>query len=150
IFRRAWNESRRSSPAPPIRISRPRSSRELPTSRSPISMRALLTIPALAFLFLSALAFLWSRAGRAQEPAAAVAARLPLIPAKQQAEALKTLRTLDGFRMDLLASEPLVTSPVAMVYDENGLAYVVEMYDYPYSDKAIHEPWKENTKDLPL
>ena len=37
--------------------------------------------------------------------------------------------------MELLASEPLVTDPVAMVYDENGLAYVVEMNDYPYTDK---------------
>ncbi len=34
---------------------------------------------------------------------------------------------LDGFRAELLAAEPLVTDPVAMQYDENGLAYVVEI-----------------------
>ncbi len=49
--------------------------------------------------------------------------------------------------MELLASEPLVTDPVAMVYDENGLAYVVEMNDYPYTDKTTHEAWKENKTD---
>ena len=49
--------------------------------------------------------------------------------------------------MDLLASEPLVTDPVAMAYDENGLAYVVEMNDYPFTDKAMHEAWKDNKTD---
>jgi putative membrane-bound dehydrogenase-like protein len=63
------------------------------------------------------------------------------------ADAPKTLHALDGFRMDLLAAEPLVTSPVAMTYDENGVAYVVEMVDYPYTDKATHQPYKENTAD---
>lgn len=76
--------------------------------------------------------------------------RLPRIAPKEPAEAIKTFQILDGFRMDLLASEPLVTSPVAMVYDENGLAYVAEMFDYPYTDKTTHQPWKENTTDLPL
>ena len=59
-------------------------------------------------------------------------------------------RALDGFHMDLLAAEPLVESPVAMTYDENGLAYVVEMVDYPYTDKATHQPYKENTTDKPI
>ncbi len=65
-------------------------------------------------------------------------------------EAVKSFRVQDGFKMDLIASEPLITDPVAMVYDENGLAYVVEMNDYPYTDKTTHEPWKENTTDKPI
>src|SRR5205085_4735985 len=36
----------------------------------------------------------------------------------------------DGFRIELVASEPLVVDPVAMSFDENGRLYVVEMRDY--------------------
>lgn len=59
-------------------------------------------------------------------------------------------RVLDGFKMELLAAEPLVTDPVAMEYDENGLAYVCEMRDYPYTDKSSDKPFVERTTDLPL
>ncbi|HJT31135.1 MAG TPA: PVC-type heme-binding CxxCH protein [Pirellulales bacterium] len=77
-------------------------------------------------------------------------AALPRVAPKEPAEALKTFETLDGFRMKLLAAEPLVTDPVAMAYDENGLAYVVEMSDYPYTDKSTDQPFVERTGDLPL
>ena len=52
--------------------------------------------------------------------------------------------------MDLLAAEPLVTDPVALAYDEDGRAYVAEMNDYPYTDAATHQAWKENTTDVPI
>lgn len=61
-----------------------------------------------------------------------------------------TLRVRNGFTMDLIAAEPLVTSPVAMCYDENGVAYVVEMRDYPYTDRNTHQAWKDNTTDAPI
>lgn len=57
---------------------------------------------------------------------------------------------LDGFEMRLIASEPLVTDPVSITYDEDGRAYVCEMNDYPYTDKAAHKPSQENPTDLPL
>src|SRR5207247_9635837 len=60
-------------------------------------------------------------------PPIAVSGRLPSIAPTPAREAGKTFRVLDGFRMDLLAAEPLVASPVAMTYDENGRAYVCEM-----------------------
>lgn len=72
------------------------------------------------------------------------------IAPKEPAEAAKSFRVLDGFRLDLLAAEPLVTSPVAIEYDEDGRAYVVEMCDYPYTDKAKDKPFTEHTADLPL
>src|SRR5438046_2018291 len=65
-------------------------------------------------------------------PPKAVRGRLPSIPPRAAGDAAKTFRVLDGFRMDLLAAEPLVASPVAMTYDENGRAYACEMRDYPY------------------
>ena len=76
--------------------------------------------------------------------------KLPGYPAVVPAEVGKTFRTQSGFTMDLLAAEPLVSSPVAMCYDENGAAYVVEMLDYPYTHKATHQAWKENTTDAPI
>ena len=72
---------------------------------------------------------------------------LPHFPPKGTNEVAGTFTVQDGFKMELIAAEPLVTDPVAMVYDENGLAYVVEMNDYPYTDKHTHEAWKENKTD---
>src|SRR5215831_5119157 len=36
-----------------------------------------------------------------------------------------------GLRIELVAAEPQVESPVAMAFDENGRLWVVEMRDYP-------------------
>ncbi|MBL9144193.1 MAG: c-type cytochrome [Verrucomicrobiaceae bacterium] len=80
----------------------------------------------------------------------AVTGKLPAVPPTPATEAAKTFKVLDGFRMDLLAAEPLVASPVAMTYDENGRAYVCEMRDYPYTDKANHKPSQENPTDKPI
>ena len=51
---------------------------------------------------------------------------------KAPADAVATFRTLDGFRIDLLAAEPLVREPIVLRYDENGLLYVAEYLDFPY------------------
>ena len=37
----------------------------------------------------------------------------------------------DGLRIELVAAEPLVRSPVAIAFDEDGRLWVVEMPDYP-------------------
>ena len=80
-------------------------------------------------------------------PANAITGKLSSVPPTSVREAAKTFRVLDGFRMDLLAAEPMVASPVAMAYDENGRAYVCEMRDYPYTDKAHHQRNQENPTD---
>ncbi|MCP4195153.1 MAG: c-type cytochrome [Planctomycetaceae bacterium] len=67
------------------------------------------------------------------------------VPATAPADAAHTLRLQNGFRAELIAAEPLVTDPIAMQYDENGLGYVVEMNDYPYSDKSHDASWTEQT-----
>lgn len=46
-------------------------------------------------------------------------------------EALLALKTLPGFTVDLVASEPLVTSPVTIDFGSDGKLWVCEMYDYP-------------------
>ena len=83
-------------------------------------------------------------------PAQPLTEKLARIAPKSSDEEALTFRVLDGFRMDLLAAEPLVASPVAMTYDENGRAYVCEMRDYPYTDKAHHKPGQENPTDSPI
>lgn len=63
------------------------------------------------------------------------AQELPRIAPTAPADALKTFQVIDGFEMQMMASEPLVTDPVAMAYDEDGRLFVVEMRDYSEQDK---------------
>src|SRR5439155_27018824 len=46
-------------------------------------------------------------------------------------EALKHFQLPPGLRIELVACEPQIESPVAMAFDENGKLWVVEMRDYP-------------------
>src|SRR6266545_44123 len=62
---------------------------------------------------------------------------LPRIPPVPAAEAVKTFEVLPGFRVELVAAEPLVIDPVAMVFDENVRLFVVEMTDYSEQDKEL-------------
>jgi putative membrane-bound dehydrogenase-like protein len=71
----------------------------------------------------------------------------PSTPPVEPQNAAKTFHVLDGFEMQLIAAEPLVTDPVAITYDADGRAYVCEMNDYPYTDKAAHKPSQENPTD---
>ena len=80
----------------------------------------------------------------------ALAAEPLQFPASNPVEpkgAAATFHVLDGFEMQLIAAEPLVTDPVAITYDADGRAYVCEMNDYPYTDKAAHKPSQENPTD---
>ncbi|QEH33353.1 Cytochrome c [Aquisphaera giovannonii] len=61
---------------------------------------------------------------------------LPRIPPREVAAALETFRLHPGFRLELVASEPQVSSPVSVCYDEDGRLYVVEMRGYPYPERA--------------
>ncbi len=46
-------------------------------------------------------------------------------------EILSTFQIEEGFQIELVASEPLISDPVAMAIDENGRMYVLEMHGYP-------------------
>jgi len=80
-------------------------------------------------------------------PQALFALDFPSTPPLEPKNAAKTFHVLDGFEMQLIAAEPLVTDPVAITYDADGRAYVCEMNDYPYTDKAAHKPAQENPTD---
>lgn len=46
-------------------------------------------------------------------------------------DALSTFKVADGFKIEMIASEPLISDPVDMEIDEFGRLYVVEMHGYP-------------------
>jgi len=58
------------------------------------------------------------------------AALLPRMPLKGAAEAQKAFVVRPGFRVELAAAEPLLRSPVAMDFDEDGRLYVAEFVEY--------------------
>lgn len=55
---------------------------------------------------------------------------LPRFPAVEATNALGTFQVKRGFKLELVASEPLVRDPIAASFDENGRMFVVEMGDY--------------------
>lgn len=46
-------------------------------------------------------------------------------------DALATMQVADGFKIEMIAAEPLISSPVDMEIDEYGHMYVAEMHGYP-------------------
>lgn len=57
-------------------------------------------------------------------------AELPKIAPKSPEESLKAIRLKAGFHAELVATEPLIRSPMAMDFDEYGRAFVVELPEY--------------------
>jgi putative membrane-bound dehydrogenase-like protein len=49
-------------------------------------------------------------------------------------ESRKLFKVEPGLRVELVASEPQIQSPVAAAFDEEGRLFVVEMIDYPVAD----------------
>src|SRR3989337_1064386 len=46
-------------------------------------------------------------------------------------DAVSTFTLAEGFKMEMIAAEPLISDPVDMEIDEYGRMYVVEMHGYP-------------------
>ena len=67
---------------------------------------------------------------------------VPPSPVLTGDDAVKSFRLPPGFRLELVASEPLVQNPVAMAFDPDGRLYVAEMRGYmPDADgKGEDEP----------
>src|SRR5262245_41587970 len=76
----------------------------------------------------------WSGLLAAQTPIVDPAA-LPKFPPVAARDALNTFQIREGFRLELVAAEPLVTDPIALAFDEDGRPFVVEMTDYPEGDE---------------
>ncbi|HKI32719.1 MAG TPA: PVC-type heme-binding CxxCH protein [Gemmataceae bacterium] len=80
--------------------------------------------------------FLFALPLAAAEPVKPPEVKSPLTPK----EAQKLFRLPPGLRIELVASEPQIESPVAMAFDEDGKLWVVEMRDYPNPPKPGEKP----------
>src|SRR5262245_56151409 len=95
---------------------------------------------ALLFAALLVVRVEWTKADDATPQAAGdedYSAELPRIPPRSPAESLKTFRIHSGFRIELAAAEPQVTSPVALDFDEDGKIYVVEFRDFNQNSSKV-------------
>src|SRR5216117_3207602 len=86
---------------------------------------------AIALVLLALLAPRWPSTLHAAEQRVADPKELPRFPPVAAGDALNTFQLRKGFRLELVAAEPLVTDPIALAFDEDGRLFVVEMNDYP-------------------
>jgi putative membrane-bound dehydrogenase-like protein len=60
-------------------------------------------------------------------------------------EALAKMTVPEGFRVELVASEPQIMNPVAMAFDDRGRIYVTESFEYPRREAG---PGRDRVKIL--
>jgi putative membrane-bound dehydrogenase-like protein len=60
--------------------------------------------------------------------------------AKSPTASLHSIRTRPGFTVELVASEPLLQSPIAFAWGADGKLWVVEMGDYPLGEDGHGKP----------
>ncbi len=67
----------------------------------------------------------------------------PPLKALTPEESLQTMYLPEGFRIELVASEPLINEPVSIAWDGNGQMYVAQMVTYMQDANATNEnePW---------
>jgi putative membrane-bound dehydrogenase-like protein len=66
-----------------------------------------------------------------------IAEELTRVAPLEPAAALKSFSVVPGFRVEQVAAEPLIHSPIACSFDEDGRMYVVEMCDYSEQEKEM-------------
>ncbi|MEN8716793.1 MAG: hypothetical protein ABF384_17930, partial [Verrucomicrobiales bacterium] len=64
------------------------------------------------------------------DPLELSAEEFPRVPATEPADVMETFEIAPNFRLRLAAHEPAVNDPIAMTFDEQGRAWVVEMRGY--------------------
>ncbi len=69
-------------------------------------------------------------------PSKDYASEIELIPPTEPADAEATFEVEPGFRVELVAAEPLVMDPVCMSFDERGRLFVAEMRGYNQGNKV--------------
>lgn len=63
--------------------------------------------------------------------------RLESIPPLEPEQAMETFELVDGYRIELVAAEPLVSDPIAFCFDGQGRLIVVEMRGYSERPDAL-------------
>ncbi|MBI1355493.1 MAG: c-type cytochrome [Acidobacteria bacterium] len=62
-------------------------------------------------------------------------------------ESMAMVELPEGYRLELVASEPDIVDPVAIAFDERGRMYVVEMIDYPLNLDPLGQVKRLEDKD---
>jgi putative membrane-bound dehydrogenase-like protein len=62
------------------------------------------------------------------------------VPPKSPEEALRAMHVRPGFKVELVAAEPLVRDPIALAWGPDGKLWVVEMGDYPLGLDGKYKP----------
>ncbi len=96
------------------------------------------TVACLLAAALSALAQNGDKSGEVQV-GPVPAKKIPPSPFLSPQASMKTFVLPRGFRVELVAAEPLVKDPVAMQFDGDGRLYVVEMSGYMTNPEGIGE-----------
>ena len=105
----------------------------LPRPNSFLSLRFLIVVAAAHCLLPAALL---AQAGDAKDKPGAVQREIwreidtPPAPVLSPEEALQTFEVAPGFRLELVASEPLINDPVAIAWDEDGRLWATEFWSY--------------------
>jgi putative membrane-bound dehydrogenase-like protein len=72
------------------------------------------------------------------------ALRYPKDGARLAADTVKSFDLTPGFRASVIASEPLITKPIAMQWDAHGRLWIAETPEYPNGRRPlVTESWKE-------
>jgi mono/diheme cytochrome c family protein/glucose/arabinose dehydrogenase len=69
------------------------------------------------------------RAGEVQKPLVS-SETIPPAPVLTAEEALKSFKVAPGFRVEIVAADPLINDPVAIAFDPDGRIYAVEMLGF--------------------
>jgi hypothetical protein len=70
--------------------------------------------------------------------------RYPKNGARLASETVKSFDLMPGFKASAIASEPLITKPIAMQWDARGRLWIAETPEYPNGRRPlVTEPWKE-------
>jgi putative membrane-bound dehydrogenase-like protein len=86
-----------------------------------------------SILALAAVAMFWAVPALAQQ-------RDEFPPPMTPEQSLKAIHVPKGLRVELVAAEPLIGSPVAIDFGPDGKLWVAEMFDYPYGIKGDYKP----------
>lgn len=62
------------------------------------------------------------------------------VPVYSPQESIAKMEIVDGFEVKLVASEPLISSPIMMAFDNNMNMWVVELRGWVPIDKPIDKP----------
>ncbi len=74
-----------------------------------------------------------------QQPKYHIKGEIPPAPVRTPEEEQKTFKLPPGFRIELVAAEPMVEEPIALTFDADGRVYVVELRGYMADVKGTGE-----------